>query len=279
MTTRCKGKNANGEPCRRCVKNGHLCWQHCHKKKVVKKAQKSPPISKSYNILDNGGHPFQVVITPSTVLIYKQDNNIREKDPTLTFHPQRVFIGKSPKTRMTEFSGAYGPEWDGNSILLLLKDKTYVYIGAEIYEFKAMSPITKFVSPVGNSAVPYPYAVDEQDNYYLMIEDVIMLNRQRMTDPYDVYYDYEEKEGKSDLKGHRIVAQYTNQRWGLDYTVDAGKTYDLLTENGKMKMYFVDDEGVKLLVNKSQYVQFFKDWAKKLNYKNLVKRVLVQRVF
>ena len=42
--------------------------------------------------------------------------------------------------------------------------------------FESLSPIVKFVSPVGNSSVPYPFAVDKNRNYYLLGSTVIMSN-------------------------------------------------------------------------------------------------------
>jgi hypothetical protein len=73
---------------------------------------------------------------------------------------------------MTEFSGGYGDEWDGNSILLRIDNEhefRYVHIGMVITEFTTNEQITKFVSNVGNRVVPYPYA--ESLNWcYCMID-------------------------------------------------------------------------------------------------------------
>ena len=71
---------------------------------------------------------------------------------------------------MTKFSGGYGKFFDGNSILLKLSKNKYVYIGSVIYSFTSYNEITTFISPVGNSDVPYPYAIDEKNNYYLLLE-------------------------------------------------------------------------------------------------------------
>ena len=71
---------------------------------------------------------------------------------------------------MTKFSLGYGEKFDGNSILLKLSKNKYVYIGSLIYSFNAYNEITTFISPVGNNDVPYPYAIDEKNNYYLLSE-------------------------------------------------------------------------------------------------------------
>lgn len=46
----------------------------------------------------------------------------------------------------------------------------------------------KFASPVGNSDVPYPYAVDRNGSYYLLIEGVVLHRVPPSSDPYDWYY-------------------------------------------------------------------------------------------
>ena len=37
---------------------------------------------------------------------------------------------------MTNFSGGYGPKFDGNSILLQIDSNKYVFVGHNLYEFK-----------------------------------------------------------------------------------------------------------------------------------------------
>ena len=72
---------------------------------------------------------------------------------------------------MTKYSGGHCPKFTGNSILLKIGDKRYVFIGHTIYEFSTKDEITEYHSPVGNNDVPYPVAIGK--NYvYFMIEDV-----------------------------------------------------------------------------------------------------------
>jgi hypothetical protein len=78
----------------------------------------------------------------------------------------------------------------GNSILLKINETTYIYVGHTIYSFKTKSPIAKYVSPIGNSDVPYPYAIDKNGEYYLLVEDVILKNvpNAQKYNPYNYYY-------------------------------------------------------------------------------------------
>jgi hypothetical protein len=86
-------------------------------------------------------------------------------------------------------------EFTGSSILLKQAKNTYIHIGIEIFSFKTNSEIIKFVSPVGNSDVPYPYAIDKDKNAYLMIENTVISNTKLLElflkkygEPYEYFY-------------------------------------------------------------------------------------------
>ena len=53
---------------------------------------------------------------------------------------KQIFIGKSSsQSEMARWSGGYGKKFDGNSILIEIKDKQYCYIGDLINEFTTKS--------------------------------------------------------------------------------------------------------------------------------------------
>ncbi len=183
---------------------------------------------KRYEIHDNGGRPFQVFVNKEFVLVYKEidsgeDENgdwqiIYSKFPSLVFlNPKRVFIGISPRNEMTEFSGGYGPEFDGNSILINTDDNNYVYIGSEIYNFTAKSEIVEYVSPVGNNDVPYPYAIDREGNNYLMLENVILIGRGKLDDPYQYYYEERDISKISGFKKYTVKWGNEDRTYNLSY--------------------------------------------------------------
>lgn len=156
--------------------------------------------ARKYVTLDNGGRSFMVYVhskkvggKATDVWVYKNTlasfdgseeldiiwRGIKEDSPILFTdfafripNPGRMFIGHSPKNKMTEFSGAYGPEFLGNSILVHKKDLDYVCIGSDIFEFTALDRIVEYVSPVGNNGVPYPYAVDTKGRHYSMLHEL-----------------------------------------------------------------------------------------------------------
>jgi len=77
----------------------------------------------------------------------------------------------------------------GNSILVHLNNKTYIYIGENIFKFNAFDTILKYFSPIGNNDVPYPYAVGDEYTY-LIIDQVYIKNELlHEADPYTQYYD------------------------------------------------------------------------------------------
>lgn len=140
--------------------------------------------TENYIIHDNGCYPFNVVIKNNKVKVYNMNN----KDLICEFITNKIFIGKSPFCSMIENSCDYGEAFDGNTILLHLEDNKYVYVGECIYSFKSFANITDYISSIGRNDVPYPYAVDSDNNYYLMIENIIIKSMQLCEDPYDVYY-------------------------------------------------------------------------------------------
>jgi hypothetical protein len=135
-------------------------------------------VKKSYETHDNGGRPFRVDIQGNKVSVWKNMNKydmvdgkfVEIKNPAkqiLEFTADEIFLGKkSPKGG---YDGLKPKEAEGNSILLLVGSK-YVFIGHEIFEFSVMpgDTIEMFYSDIGNSDVPYPYAVGKKYMYMIL---------------------------------------------------------------------------------------------------------------
>ncbi len=88
----------------------------------------------------------------------------------LKFTADQVFVGK--KSPSGGYDGLAPSKAEGNSILLKVGSK-YVYIGSEIYEFSPVKGdvIQSYYSDIGNSDVPYPYAVGKT-HIYIMLDKV-----------------------------------------------------------------------------------------------------------
>ena len=165
----------------------------------------------TFLIHDNGGRPFKVVLRGKIVQVYrvpesKDIDEPAEQDYTKlvkTFEDvTKVYIGPDPSE----------PRFKGNSILLRFLDNKYVYIGSEIYQFSLTSPDEKFikyVSPVGNNDVPYPYMVTNK-NVYFMTENVFADRKifgDLFEDPYQILYFQEPKIPRTKIKHRKVLVK------------------------------------------------------------------------
>jgi len=144
---------------------------------------------KTYKILDNRNYPFQVSINKlqyyDKVIIKKFE---KEKYiDFLSYKAKQVFIGES-HDYYNNRTYEEGKEFDGNTILIRVAFRKYIYIGHHIMSFTTVSPIVAYHSPVGNNMVPYPYAIDKNNNVYLMLENVILKDYNDRRDPYHYFY-------------------------------------------------------------------------------------------
>lgn len=118
-----------------------------------------------YDIQHNGGRPYTVHDYGNRVDIYKRENKI------MSIPYKKLFPGANP----LKLPG-YGKSKKGNTILILQKNGKYIYIGDGIYEFETSDVIDNYYSPIGNSNVPYPYAVGKLNTYFL-IEKTFVENK------------------------------------------------------------------------------------------------------
>lgn len=125
---------------------------------------------KSYNIYDNGGIPFIVKIKSPTLIDVYSNVNTETPYKLFTIRYNKLFIGDN---LLQDSHSAKKGKYAGNSILVETGKNQYLYIGSEIYSFTTKDKILKFYSPLGNSAVPYPYAVGEELTYFLLDKKTI----------------------------------------------------------------------------------------------------------
>lgn len=129
------------------------------KKKLSKK-------DKIYYIHDNGGRPLKVVANSSGISIFEITCYDKDNDEVIygnLINKIKKFVGYWSGFDSSPY------KMHGNSILIELSKKKYMYIGPVVYTFNSESEIIDYISPVGNSDVPYPVAYDK-DNIYFMSE-------------------------------------------------------------------------------------------------------------
>lgn len=165
-------------------------------------------MGKHYEIHDNGGRPFRVDIQGKDVTVWKNMDDyemINNKVVTihnppkqiLEFTPDHIFVGKkSPKGG---YDGLKPSQAEGNSLLLQTDDK-YVYIGSEIYQMTPMKgdTIEAYYSDIGNSDVPYPYAVGK--NYIYIMLDKVATPKPLFDMKQNIYDQYYEQDFKKQSK-------------------------------------------------------------------------------
>lgn len=151
---------------------------------------------KEYMIHDNGARPYKVTISKKAVNIYKhhEDEDLSdydEDDPNQYNvlvkkykNYLHVFVGEDPENK----------EYIGNNILIHVENNKntnkYILIDGNIFSFKIDDKIIDFISPVGNSDVPYSYGIGKK-NTYLMAFQQYYSNKyfNDKEDPYGLYYE------------------------------------------------------------------------------------------
>ena len=126
----------------------------------TRKAKKG---TKVYITHDNGNSPFRVEDDGKSVVVFRQRFDFDTKKYNVIKEVYRtpykkLFVGEDPY----KFSVVWEPWMRGNSILLHLGGLKYVFIGHNIMSFeidKDDEEIVKYISSMGNSGVPYPYAI------------------------------------------------------------------------------------------------------------------------
>ena len=255
---------------------------------------------KTYYTHDNGGRPFKVVIDDKKVYVYKykkydeHTNTFLYSEKPIKYEKKNhfkcinIFIGKSPKNPRTIYSGGYGSKFTGNSILLQITKNKYVFIGDKIFSFTSKSEIKKFISPVGNNDVPYPYAVDVDGKYYLMIEDVIIDKitniKKYDNDPYEFYYNNRtltniQNPGESNILNIKEFYIGDNP-YNYSYKTNPSSDFDRVSSwedfGVGMKIKYLD--GSEELLTKKRYIQLNKKIGKHFGFSKLKTRIIQKRL-
>jgi hypothetical protein len=145
---------------------------------------------KQYFIHFNGGRPFLVCIKNNNVKIYILNEIASNLNITKNINIHYNVLIKSLKVKKIFIGISQKRIYDGNTILLYLGNNKYIYVGDIIYEFTTKDKIIKYYSELGNSDVPYPIAISN-DNVYFMHDRVYVsktyINKKSNKDLMDAY--------------------------------------------------------------------------------------------
>lgn len=156
----CKGKvlkGNNGSMYKSVERGGIYTWKPVSK--TLKKGKK-------YVITDNGAKPWIVEDFPKEkkAIIYRNhgDNVDSIVDPVKVTEFKYLALWPSSD------SSAFGDWKKGNTVLIQKSKSTFVLVYRAVSEFKILDEPVKFMSPIGNNDVPYPYLIGTKYVYFLV---------------------------------------------------------------------------------------------------------------
>ena len=145
----------------------------------------------------NGDRPFHVLKEGNCIVVHSRKahdyNNKYPPNVQGVYNTLVLTIPSFVKMFIGENTGKWADKHEsafpGNSILVHVSKDTYIYIGETIYKFSTSDKIKEYISVIGNSDVPYPFAIG-QTNTYIMNDKVYIPNTKRNDkNPYQQYYE------------------------------------------------------------------------------------------
>jgi hypothetical protein len=190
------------------------------RKHRLRKTTFTPYFPEWYAVEDNGSTPYIVYINNKNVYIYRVPKNsyVMNKDwstnssDNLCYFTEIVFEFHNVKDTMIGID--YVEKRDGNSILLRLDSKKYLYIGDCMYTFTSDEKIHSYFSNLGNSSVPYPIGISDSYVYFMLdkvyvdkreFPNVDFSNLKQTADIYSDFYQYGDSIRKTRIPHYRLV--------------------------------------------------------------------------
>jgi hypothetical protein len=206
----------------------------------------------SISILDNGGTPYTVVVTPMKkrvdIYLYSRWDKGIESEPTFIFqNVPRVYVGQNTATKQFD----HAKQDPGNTVLIQTEvPRQYVFVNRDIDIIQTCSPVDRYVSPIGNSDVPYPYAMTQSQHVYLPNEGVYFALPEDCDDPYRYYYTHSRVEGFQQIRtlygGNDSIMFRTSMNPEFEYHrlsafVGGGYPLQVQYEDGRHRVLDYDD--------------------------------------
>ena len=170
--------------------------------------------NKKYIIHDNMSRPFKVFANKNKIEIYRPSSypeNQKKLKYDKLIKRYTSFKGYWPGLdKDMEYTQYYDPKREnGNTILIKLTKQKYVYVGKIIYEFETgkSEEIIDYVSPIGNSDVPYPIAISNNYVYFMIEKMRVPINKFSNIDMYKsgkIYEKFYKKFHKKKVKSPNL---------------------------------------------------------------------------
>lgn len=194
----CKGmtkKGKDGTYVSRANKRGIYTWTRVSRHGNAK--TRKAPKGKHYDTHDNGGRPYRVYVDESKVSIYSLLEDSQEDKLIKSITVKEVYIGKSTgKADGADHRPSEAKKFLGNSVLLHVTGKKYMFIGHKIYEFDMEDTVDSYFSKIGRNDVPYPVILGTQYVYFMLDHAYVprsafgILNKEQWEDAYSCYYGF-----------------------------------------------------------------------------------------
>jgi hypothetical protein len=149
---------------------------------------------RSYKIHNNGSYPYTVIdykAQKRAVIMKNFEDSISRMLEEITY---LKFWAGSPSSKQ------FGDWVPGNTVLMQVDTNKYVAVVVDIigFELEKDDEVQKYMSPIGNNDVPYPYIVGKT-HVYLLAQHVILPKESLdlTKDVYEQYYGINEYEGNN----------------------------------------------------------------------------------
>lgn len=142
---------------------------------------------RTYLTHDNGGTAFAVDVHRYKIEVYRMFGEYSGGRVLQTKYTKKWIGDNLLKDSNYQPKG----RCPGNSVLIEITPGNYIHVGSEVFYFKTRNqePILKYVSPVGNSDVPYPYAIGKNYTYFMLDKETIPnYNLNLKQDAYSQFY-------------------------------------------------------------------------------------------
>jgi hypothetical protein len=195
----CKGmtkKGKDGSYVSRANKRGIYTWVRVSRQVRVGDTKKKSK-GKYYDTHNNGSRPYRVYIDGSKVSIYSLGDDLQEDKLIKSLTVKEVYIGKSTgKAAGSDHRPSEAHQFVGNSVLLHVSGKKYMFIGDKIYEFNMEDAVDSYFSMIGRNDVPYPVLLGTHNVYFMLDHTYVprsafpALKAEQWEDAYTYYYGY-----------------------------------------------------------------------------------------